>query len=197
MSVTRITLCRALASSGSRHCPSRSKPCDGPPILVAQKKPSSPGASSCVVTRGVCSTREGSRQAATAAGGRPSSCLAPTGLVYRHSEKRPESTAPTMASTVASMGSRGTGAPLKVLVMEVMPSERERSGMASSASSAATTAGHVAFDDLLGAPISEQNSCTIAASYLWLPAAAAPSAANILASASIRSRDSAWRFADL
>ena len=42
LSLTSTTLCRALASSGSRHWPSKSKPCEGPPIFVAQKKPSSP-----------------------------------------------------------------------------------------------------------------------------------------------------------
>eukprot|EP00965_Chrysotila_dentata_P204247 6182219-Pleurochrysis_carterae.AAC.6 len=85
---TRITLCRAFASSGSRHCPSTSKPCEGPPIFVAQKRPSSPGASSWTRRPGPISVELGSCHAEIWAGVKGESCARPTSLPYLRAQSR-------------------------------------------------------------------------------------------------------------
>mmetsp|Transcript_92300 Transcript_92300/g.197764 ORF Transcript_92300/g.197764 Transcript_92300/m.197764 type:complete len:208 (-) Transcript_92300:656-1279(-) len=116
-----------------------SKPCEGPPIFVAQKSPSSPGESSCTTTPPSYSVDVASAHLAICSGLKPSNWQAPTGLEYLHSEKSPRRTCVMISLTVVATLSGGTGQPLKVVCIEGCPSFNARSGMRSSASRAAKT----------------------------------------------------------
>eukprot|EP00965_Chrysotila_dentata_P204246 6182219-Pleurochrysis_carterae.AAC.5 len=78
-----------------------------------------------------------------------------------HASKVPAMTLAVMSSTTFCTGARGTGAPLKVRVIDSMPSFSARNGSSNSAAKAAATALNTADAHRRSAPISAQNVSTM------------------------------------